>query len=128
MTPEIHLTRKDFTLEWFNNGSKGGQHANKHANCCRITHKESGLRVQCTRHKERPANQKEAFTKLARLVIAYLSATPEIRRRFDEDRVRTYHEPRNEVLDHASGLRMPYKNVVGKPNIGPMIEARLQEQ
>lgn len=128
MTSEIHLTKKDFRLEWFNGSGGGGQHRNKHANCCRITHIESGLRVQCTRHKERVANQKEAFEKLARLVIAYLRADPEVRRRFDEDRVRTYHEPRNEVIDHASGARMQYKEVVGKPNIGPMIEARLQEQ
>ena len=128
MTVELHFSKKDFKVEWFNNGSKGGQHANKHANCCRITHKESGLRCQSTKHKERPPNQKGAFTNLARLLIAYYNAAPEVRRRFDEARVRTYHEPRNEVLDHASGLKMRYTEVVGKPNIGPMIEARKQEQ
>jgi len=128
MLPEIHLTKKDFKLEWFSGTGGGGQHRNKHANCCRITHIETGLRIQCTKHKERVANQKEAFTNLARLVIAYYSAPTAARRQFDEDRVRTYHEPRNEVLDHASGLRMTYQKVVTKNNLGPMIEARLQEQ
>lgn len=124
MAAEIHLTKKDFHLEWFSGSGAGGQHRNKHANCCRITHIKSGLRVQCTSHKERTANQREAFTKLARIVISYLSASEETQRRFDADRVRTYHAPRNEVIDHASGARRRYRDVVAKNNIGPLIEAR----
>lgn len=38
--------------------------------------------------------------------------------------MRTYHEGRNSVLDHASGLEMRYSDVVEKGNIGPLIEAR----
>ena len=40
---ELHLTKKDFKLDWFNGSGAGGQHRNKHQNCCRITHIESGL-------------------------------------------------------------------------------------
>lgn len=40
--------------------------------------------------------------------------------------VRNYHAVRNEVHDKASGLKMPYKDVVLNDNLGPMIEARKQ--
>ena len=121
---EIHLTKKDFEIDWFSGTGGGGQHRNKHQNCCRITHIATGLRAQSTKHRERPANQRDAFTKLAKLVVSYYSVDEGTRRRFDEDRVRTYHEPRNTVLDHASGLTLPYKYVVKSGNIGEMIDAR----
>lgn len=120
---EIHLTKKDFKLEWFSGTGGGGQHRNKHQNCCRITHLESGLRVQSTAYRERPANQKSAFNTLARLILVHC-ADPEPERRMSGKTIRNYHAVRNEVHDKASGLRMPYTEVVEKRNIGPMIEAR----
>ena len=42
---EIHLTKKDFKIEWFSGQGAGGQHRNKHQNCCRIVHLESGLKL-----------------------------------------------------------------------------------
>lgn len=46
-------TRKDFDIDWFSGTGAGGQHRNKHQNCIRITHRETGIRVQCTKHRER---------------------------------------------------------------------------
>ena len=120
---EIHLTRKDFRIDWFSGTGAGGQYRNKHQNCCRITHIASGLRATGQSHRERPANQAEAFNKLARLIIAHFSDPPE-GRRDTNDVIRNYHAERNEVLDKASRERLPYKDVVLGRNIGPMIEAR----
>ena len=124
MIAALHLTKKDFRIDWFSGTGGGGQHRNKHQNCCRITHIETGLRAQGTEFRERPRNQALAFRRLASLILAYRAAPPGRRRLFDTAHIRTYHEPRNEVLDHASGARMTYKEVVGKNNIGPLIEAR----
>ena len=38
--------------------------------------------------------------------------------------IRTYNAVDNRVKDHASGLQMSWKEVVEKPNLEPMIEAR----
>lgn len=122
---ELHLTRKDFRIDWFSGTGAGGQYRNKHMNCCRITHIETGLRATGQSNRDRPSNQREAFSKLARLVIAHYSTPPEGRRTTNEV-VRNYHAERNEVLDKASRLRMTYKEVVEDRNIGPMIEARAQ--
>jgi protein subunit release factor A len=40
------------------------------------------------------------------------------------ERVRTYHEPDNRVVDHASGVVDTYTNVVIKGNIENVVEAR----
>lgn len=119
---ELHLRRKDFRLEWFSGSGAGGQHRNKHENCCRIIHKDTGISALGTASKSRVTNQKVAFTHLAAKLIAHCTA-PSYRREAGE-RVRTYHAERNEVLDHASGRQMRYTDVIGKGNIGPLIEAR----
>lgn len=121
---ELHLTKKDFKLEWFSGQGGGGQHRNKHQNCCRITHIESGLRTQGTSNRERPANQKEAFQKLARMVISWYNADENVKRELSTERVRTYHAEDNRVYDHASGETDSYTNCVDKANIDKMIEAR----
>jgi protein subunit release factor A len=40
------------------------------------------------------------------------------------ERIRTYHEPDNRVVDHASGVIDTYTNVVIKGNAESVIEAR----
>jgi len=120
---ELHLTKKDFKLEWYSGSGAGGQHRNKHQNCCRITHIETGLRAQGTESKERVTNQRVAFTRLAKMIISYYEAPPEVRRGWDKS-IRNYHGVRNEVHDKASGLKLPYKDVVVKGDLSEMIDAR----
>jgi protein subunit release factor A len=40
------------------------------------------------------------------------------------ERIRTYHEPDNRIVDHASGFTDSWTNVVVKNDIEPMILAR----
>lgn len=122
---EIHLSKKDFRIEWFSGTGAGGQHRNKHQNCCRIIHIDTGLRAQGTNHRERTTNQKNAFTRLAGLIVAHY-ADETLGRRSGAEVIRNYHGVRNEVLDKASRLKMSYKDVVVNGNIGPMIDARRQ--
>jgi len=120
---KLHFTKKDFKIDWFSGTGAGGQHRNKHQNCCRITHIETGLRAQGTEARERISNQKKAFERLTRLLTSHYSADPEGRRNTSEV-IRNYHAERNEVKDKVSGKTMLYTDVVGKGDIGEMIEAR----
>jgi len=121
---EFHLTKKDFKLEWFSGQGAGGQHRNKHQNCCRLTHLESGLTVNGTDSRSRVENQRTAFTKLANMVISWHKAQNSTERDISDEVIRNYHAPRNEVLDKASGLKQPYKEVVIKGELADMIDAR----
>jgi protein subunit release factor B len=123
---ELHLTKKDFKIEWYSGQGAGGQHRNKHQNCCRITHLATGLRAQGTDARERVTNQRIAFNNLAKLVLSHFYADdPKIRIKARET-IRNYHGVRNEVHDKASGLKRTYKEVVTDGKIGEMIEARLK--
>ena len=124
---ELHLTRKDFVVEWFSGRGCGGQHRNKHSNCCRIKHPATGLKAQSTEHRDRHSNQRAAFAVLAKRILAHYQrqeASTRGRARPTEV-VRTYHAVRNEVIDKASGRRDTYKRVVIEASPGDMIEARL---
>lgn len=121
---EIKLSKKDFKVDYFSGTGPGGQHRNKSQVCCRITHIETGLSAQCTEHRSRTQNQRQAFRVLAARIVAHWEATYQPERPNSDVRVRTYNEARNEVIDHGSGLRLPYTQVVGKNDLSEMIDAR----
>ncbi len=121
---EIHLTKKDFKLEWYSGTGAGGQKRNKVQACCRITHLESGLTVNGTETRSRVENQRTAFTKLGKLVLAWYQAQDHTDKEISNEVIRNYHAPRNEVLDKVSGLKQPYKDVVIKGDITDMVDAR----
>ena len=58
------ITRRDLQLTYFSGKGAGGQHRNKHQNCLRLFHPDSGVRVTGQSHKERRANIKEALGNL----------------------------------------------------------------
>lgn len=55
------VTKKDFDIEYFSGTGAGGQHRNKHQNCVRMKHPESGATATGQSSKSREANQREAF-------------------------------------------------------------------
>ena len=55
------VTKKDFDVTWFSGTGSGGQYRNKHQNCCRIVHRESGALGTGQSQRDRVSNQKEAF-------------------------------------------------------------------
>lgn len=58
------LTKKDFKVTWYSGKGAGGQHRNKHQNCCRIYHEPSKAMGRGTESKSRQQNQKMAFKRL----------------------------------------------------------------
>lgn len=99
----MDIDRKELRIEWYSGTGKGGQHRNKHQNCCRVTHIPTELRAVGTGSRERSANLREALNRLAAKLEAFNHQPKE--RRFQNEVVRTYHFERGEVIDHATGLR-----------------------
>ena len=120
----ISFTKNDFKIEWYSGSGAGGQHRNKHQNCCRITHLDSGFVERGTGSKSRVSNQKEAFIKLANRVVKWIMENNKEDKDINTETIRTYAEYRNIVHDTASGLKLPYKDIVINGNIGPMIDGR----
>jgi protein subunit release factor B len=58
------ITKKDLKIEYYSGKGGGGQHRNKHQNCVRLTHPDSGVTVVATEQKSRTQNLKMAFKRL----------------------------------------------------------------
>jgi protein subunit release factor B len=118
-------TKKDFKIDWFSGQGAGGQHRNKHQNCCRITHPVSGLVGIGQNHRSRVSNQRDAFNSVCDQLIEHYELNKKQKHDVRSDvTVRTYHEPRNVVKDHVSGFEQEYKTVVIDGEITEMVEAR----
>jgi len=119
---ELHLTKKDFKLDWYSGTGSGGQHRNKHQNCCRITHIESGLTCKGTANKSRVSNQRDAFINLAKKVIKYYQNREEMEKIDVSNVIRTYNEKRDEVHDKRTGIKDTYKRVIVDGDISVIIK------
>ena len=58
------VTKKDFELQFFRAGGKGGQKQNKTSSACRIVHKASGATGESREQRQQIANKKLAFQRL----------------------------------------------------------------
>lgn len=114
---------KDFDIQWYSGTGKGGQHRNKHQNCCRVVHRATGISAVGTSSRSREDNKRTAL-KVCRRRVEETRHEDTPRYQAGHERVRTYHEPDNRVVDHASGLTLSYKEVVEKNDIAPMVDAR----
>jgi protein subunit release factor A len=58
------VTKKDLKIEWFSGTGAGGQHRNKHQNCLRLHHPDSGVMVTGQSNRDRVSNTREALQNL----------------------------------------------------------------
>ena len=63
---ELLFSITDLRIEYFSGRGAGGQHRNKHQNCVRLHHDESGVIVTGQSHKSRKANRREALNNLVK--------------------------------------------------------------
>lgn len=104
-------TKKDFDIQWFSGTGAGGQHRNKHQNCVRIVHKDSGITTTGQNHRSRVQNFKEAFNEMGvQLKNEYYPDTVKERAPMT-DVVRTYNIPDNRVIDHKTGVKTSYSDM-----------------
>lgn len=62
----LSITKKDFDIGYFSGKGAGGQHRNKHKNCVRLRHIDSGVTTTGQSHRNRVANLREAFRSLVK--------------------------------------------------------------
>jgi peptide chain release factor 2 len=60
------ITKKDLELCFFSGHGAGGQNRNRHMNCVRLKHKDSGVIVTGQSYKEQRYNIKEALNNLVK--------------------------------------------------------------
>ena len=102
----LSVTKKDLDIQYFSGTGAGGQHRNKHQNCVRMTHTESGATATGQSSKSRQANLREAFKGLVTSETFDRWRQMETAERIVSgtslrEKVRRMMEPRNLKIEHG---------------------------
>jgi protein subunit release factor A len=119
----IKITEDQFRFEWYSGTGPGGQHRNKHQNCCRCIHVPTGITATGANARSREHNKRSAYSTCLARVVAHFHEDKE-RHAAGTERIRTYHNVDNRVVDHASGHQDTWTNIIEKSNLEEMIDAR----
>lgn len=117
----IVLSPNDFRIEWFSGTGKGGQHRNKRQNSCRVIHLLTGY-SESRQGRSREQNKRDAISGLllrlndnAAKDAEYVLNTvrhQQIGSGYRGEKIRTYRQRDNSVVDHRSGKRSSYVDVL----------------
>ncbi len=111
----------DFKIEWFQSLGAGGQNANKHHNCCRMTHLPTGVKQE-VKGKSRESNLKQAKAAIIKILDTKMRAEKagniadsrksQVGSGMRGDKVRTYREQDDTVKDHRTGRSYQYSKLI----------------
>ncbi len=111
---DIHINPADLEWDVFRASGAGGQHVNRTESAVRVTHKPSGIVVECQEGRSQIKNREIALQKLyiqlnEKQQESHLNQMSELRRSLvvSGDRsakIRTYNYPQSRVTDHRIEL------------------------
>ncbi len=130
---EIEINPADIVIESCKSSGAGGQHVNKTESAVRLTHKPSGLVIECQEERSQFKNRDKAMkmlkTKLYDMKQSEQSEKIASERRSQvgtgdrSERIRTYNYPQGRVTDHRISLTLHSLESFLNGNISEMIDA-----
>ncbi len=130
---EIEINPADIIMESCKSSGAGGQHINKTESAVRLTHKPTGIIIECQEERSQFKNRDKALkmlkTKLYDMKITEQNEKIASDRKSQvgtgdrSERIRTYNYPQGRVTDHRIGLTLFSLEGFLNGNIGGMIDA-----
>ena len=130
---EVEINPADLVFESCKSSGAGGQHINKTESAVRLTHKPTGIVVECQEERSQFKNKDKALRMLRTILY------DRTRRERDEqiaadrrgqigsgdrsEKIRTYNFPQNRVTDHRIGFSIYSLESFMNGQIGAMIDA-----
>ena len=130
---EIEINPADIIVESCKSSGAGGQHINKTESAVRITHKPTGIIIECQEERSQFKNRDKALkmlkTKLYDIKLTEQNEKIASDRKSQvgtgdrSERIRTYNYPQGRITDHRIGLTLYSLQAFLDGNIGDMIDA-----
>ena len=130
---EIEIKDSDLIFESCKSSGAGGQHINKTESAVRLTHKPSGIVVECQEERSQFKNKDKAL-KMLRAKLYDIKQREQSEKVASDrrsqvgtgdrsEKIRTYNYPQNRVTDHRIGLTLHSLDSFINGNIGSMIDS-----
>ena len=130
---EIEVKDSDLIIESCKSSGAGGQHVNKTESAVRLTHKPTGIVIECQNERSQFQNKEKAI-KLLKAKLYDIKLTEQNQKIASErrsqvgtgdrsERIRTYNYPQGRVSDHRIGLTLYSLESFLNGDIGGMIDA-----
>ncbi len=130
---EIEINPADLIFESCKSSGAGGQHINKTESAVRLTHKPSGIVIECQEERSQFKNKDKAL-KMLKTKLYDIKQTEQSQKIASErksqvgtgdrsERIRTYNYPQGRITDHRIGLTVYSLESFLNGNIGEMIDA-----
>ena len=107
---EVDINPNDLEIDTFRSSGAGGQHINKTSSAIRITHKPTGMVVEC---------QDEAIASDRRSQVGSGDRS---------EKIRTYNFPQSRITDHRIGLTLYKLDEIMNGNLDEVIDALVTAQ
>ena len=130
---EVEINPADIVVESCKSSGAGGQHINKTESAVRITHKPTGIIIECQEERSQFKNRDKALkmlkTKLYDIKLTEQNEKIASDRKSQvgtgdrSERIRTYNYPQGRITDHRIGLTLYSLEAFLNGNIGAMIDA-----
>ena len=130
---EVEISPADIIVESCKSSGAGGQHINKTESAVRITHKPTGIVIECQEERSQFKNRDKALkmlkTKLYDIKLTEQNEKIASDRKSQvgtgdrSERIRTYNYPQGRITDHRIGLTLYSLEAFLNGNIGAMIDA-----
>lgn len=130
---EIEIKESDLIFESCKSSGAGGQHINKTESAVRLTHKPTGIVVECQEERSQFKNKDKAL-KMLRAKLYDIKQREQSEKVANDrknqvgtgdrsEKIRTYNYPQNRVTDHRIGVTLYSLDDFLNGNIGGMIDS-----
>ncbi|MBE6596003.1 MAG: peptide chain release factor 1 [Ruminococcaceae bacterium] len=130
---EVEINPADIIMESCKSSGAGGQHINKTESAVRLTHKPTGIVVECQEERSQFKNRDKAMRMLrTRLLDMQVTAQQneiantrrsQVGTGDRSERIRTYNYPQGRLTDHRIGLTLYTLDRILDGAIGDLIDA-----